>query len=561
MDEDALEILEILPQVPLTIIYSTLGKYKNDPFRRDKALTYLLNEDLASSPEWLLAERQPHSAEKPSHAFADNIAGTSHSYGVWPVSLADSTSKSDNHPNKRPSTSVPEGRNPKEGRNDLDLIVPENANSMPDGQDLKRDQQLTLLLGMFPDCDPEYLKMKCDECNYCDNALQVVVQDMLDQQNYPHCKQAHLHKSLDLKSKYSDMSLHEFLDLVDDPLDFFYRTDRPATPAYVNLTTAYLKKNFPYHTVREIEKLMRENRSLLAPTVKAIRNGNFELRKTRRPASEVHEPHETDENFLKELTFLRFEAGIQDYFALQRDVRENEKREARKTGSLLECPICCDDELIYLDMEACPEGHTFCGSCVKRHVNEQVGQGRVDFPCLDVSCSALFDYRTLAKLMKPSVMSRILKQKQAEEIKAADIPCLECCPFCDFAMIVEDSNEKLFRCLNPECMKESCRLCKEPSHIPLRCDEVEKEAEVQARTYLENEMSESIIRECHKCHKRFMKEEGCNKMTCSCGASMCYVCKKPGVGYDHFRVYCGVILESSMHKKYEQGQQRQNKYS
>lgn len=37
------------------------------------------------------------------------------------------------------------------------------------------------------------------------------------------------------------------------------------------------------------------------------------------------------------------------------------------------------------------------------------------------------------------------------------------------------------------------------------------------------------IRICHRCKAKFMKEEGCNKMTCKCGATMCYVCRKPNV--------------------------------
>jgi hypothetical protein len=33
---------------------------------------------------------------------------------------------------------------------------------------------------------------------------------------------------------------------------------------------------------------------------------------------------------------------------------------------------------------------------------------------------------------------------------------------------------------------------------------------------------------------KFFKEEGCNKMTCSCGAQMCYVCGQPVKSYKHF---------------------------
>jgi hypothetical protein len=47
------------------------------------------------------------------------------------------------------------------------------------------------------------------------------------------------------------------------------------------------------------------------------------------------------------------------------------------------------------------------------------------------------------------------------------------CPFCSFAVIMPDANDRVLNCLNPNCMKPSCRLCGKASHIPLRCDEVE----------------------------------------------------------------------------------------
>ena len=43
--------------------------------------------------------------------------------------------------------------------------------------------------------------------------------------------------------------------------------------------------------------------------------------------------------------------------------------------------------------------------------------------------------------------------------------------------------------------------------------------------------------ECWKCYVKFIKEEGCNKMTCStpdCGTIMCYSCKQLGVKEAHF---------------------------
>lgn len=40
----------------------------------------------------------------------------------------------------------------------------------------------------------------------------------------------------------------------------------------------------------------------------------------------------------------------------------------------------------------------------------------------------------------------------------------------------------------------SFRKCKEPNHIPLRCDEVEKPDELKARIYIEDRMTEALVR-------------------------------------------------------------------
>ena len=151
-------------------------------------------------------------------------------------------------------------------------------------------------------------------------------------------------------------------------------------------------------------------------------------------------------------------------------------------------------------------------------------------------CDEAFSLSVLQKALKVNTFSKWLSRIQIKEIEKADIEGLEQCPFCPFATIMDTLPEqnKLFACQNPDCGKESCRLCKEFSHIPLRCEEVEKDAEVRKRTYIEKKMTEAMIRKCYKCSKPFVKADGCNKMTCDCGASMCYLCRQPVRDYKHF---------------------------
>ncbi|KAK3939831.1 putative E3 ubiquitin-protein ligase ARI4 [Diplogelasinospora grovesii] len=95
-----------------------------------------------------------------------------------------------------------------------------------------------------------------------------------------------------------------------------------------------------------------------------------------------------------------------------------------------------------------------------------------------------------------------------------------------------------FTCQQPDCRRSSCLGChKEWVDIHV-CHE---STLVALRTQVEQAMSMAIKRVCPRCNTSFVKESGCNKLTCTCGYKMCYVCRKnisgsdgPDAGYQHF---------------------------
>lgn len=90
-----------------------------------------------------------------------------------------------------------------------------------------------------------------------------------------------------------------------------------------------------------------------------------------------------------------------------------------------------------------------------------------------------------------------------------------------------------FRCLSPACGRASCLSCSAPWHDPHEC----YSSQVQSlRLTLERATTDAIKRTCPSCNLGFVKSEGCNKLLCLCGYSMCYVCRQglAKQGYHHF---------------------------
>jgi TRIAD3 protein (E3 ubiquitin-protein ligase RNF216) len=125
-------------------------------------------------------------------------------------------------------------------------------------------------------------------------------------------------------------------------------------------------------------------------------------------------------------------------------------------------------------------------------------------------CKELFPESELARMLPKSLMNLYHRLKQRKEIEAAGLEGLEECPFCEYKVVIENAEEKLFReatspnfsagfdvyftgCEGEDCKVVSCRACKKVDHLPKSCKEAEDDKHLDVRHAIEEAMSTLII--------------------------------------------------------------------
>lgn len=214
---------------------------------------------------------------------------------------------------------------------------------------------------------------------------------------------------------------------------------------------------------------------------------------------------------------------------------ERKKVAAQNSNTAVDCS-CCYDGYDIDDMVACThEGHLFCVDCLRSYAENQIfGVGNLgvdrktkkpayELKCFQGDCSSAFDRRSLEKALTQKTLEKYDSIQCALALQAAGIECMVECPKCQFQVELP-MEHKVLVCPIESCKYESCRECGEAAHIPLRCEEVEKEQETKGRITVEEAISQAKIRKCPKCKKAFLKDSGCNKITCGCGHKICESC-------------------------------------
>uniref|UniRef100_A0A914VYQ5 RING-type domain-containing protein n=1 Tax=Plectus sambesii TaxID=2011161 RepID=A0A914VYQ5_9BILA len=418
---------------------------------------------------------------------------------------------------------------------------------------------LRSLCQMFPDADPKHVVNLIAQAEEKNIGL---ITDQMFKNGYPRLRERKDKENEERRRAAflsgEDFNPAEFLRIYPNPDEYFLSDQRDKSDLYLQHANAFLCNQFRDMRSDFFKKLLLRHDNKLLPTYRDImeaeerskgpsnrrkkrKNFGFSQFAKERRLLTLSYPEKIDETFFREMQYCLNESVVKDYLRAKEEERNGRIANARAAGELVECGICMDDEVLPEEIVRCDgaaEQHGFCRPCTKQHAETQIGNGAHFVRCMADDCDAgRLTLGALQVVMDGKALQLLVRRAQQDELHAAKLDNMDSCPFCDFAMIIDNDLERLFRCLNPECLRESCRKCREPSHIPLRCEEVEQDEDTKMRTFIENRMAEAMIRKCPKCKKPIIKSEGCNKMACPCGAYFCYYCNAelPHVNpYAHF---------------------------
>ncbi|KAK9488997.1 hypothetical protein V1527DRAFT_456833 [Lipomyces starkeyi] len=442
-------------------------------------------------------------------------------------------------------------------QNDTNVVPTVLFNSISDHQESVPDSPLPPLLveteysrakleseilAMFPEICRDFLQKLVGPMatDFGPNKLQKTVLAILENPNYPRYKST---SSSATTSTEADKT-----------------TGNVSNAEYLIAVKSALRHEFRTMPVKVIDECVHKNKLSLSEAYKALYQiARYFMGDTSTlPSKPSFRPLRTARSAKVEMdTLLDLKFGqqvIQDLDAVKEQFRverleEAEKRdkefaarlaekEAEELGLTMTCGCCFGD---YADFEIsqCSEGHLFCQACIQRQIENIIGLKQYKLKCIEVGgCEGVFVKSEIKRFMPEKLLEILDKNQQQAELLESGLE-LDQCPLCEFAICIENEDEKEFRCQNPECLAVTCRKCGKKSHIPQSCVEYERELAkddgLTARHQVEEAMTQALLRHCTRCRQRFFKEDGCNKMTCSnCHNTMCYVCNEPIIGYDHF---------------------------
>lgn len=207
-----------------------------------------------------------------------------------------------------------------------------------------------------------------------------------------------------------------------------------------------------------------------------------------------------------------------------RSAMRNKKKSSAASQSETACPICLDDISVSFRLGC---GHAYCAACLRHFLLSALESSDFPLRCLgnDGQCGVPISIPTIQRFLPPASFNHLLEAaftfyltRRPTEFKYCKTP--------DCTQIYRSTSPEArtsLRC--PSCFSDICSSCGE-SHDGPQCAEVrQRQAEEEER---QNDAwiaaQGQRVKRCPQCNVLIEKLEGCNHMTCKCGAHICWSC-------------------------------------
>ena len=213
-----------------------------------------------------------------------------------------------------------------------------------------------------------------------------------------------------------------------------------------------------------------------------------------------------------------------------------------------ECGVCFEvkDGGRFVRFEC---GHAFCAECARALVMSCMNDGSSNVKCPDTACRKLLEPHEIKEILGDDALFATWTEL-CFKWSIARHPEYCFCPRCG-GVAIEDAEDNSADCA--VCFFVFCPRCQESRHPGVECTPKSTRLETlrqraaggnadatalleQAEQELQSLcLIEKTTKRCPSCGEAVERSQGCNKMTCLCGAKFCFRCGSQVAGYDHFR--------------------------
>ncbi|CCM05342.1 uncharacterized protein FIBRA_07556 [Fibroporia radiculosa] len=190
------------------------------------------------------------------------------------------------------------------------------------------------------------------------------------------------------------------------------------------------------------------------------------------------------------------------------------------------CPICYDDVSIPFHLGC---GHTYCTACLRHFLVSAVDSTNFPLTCMgdEAKCGVPIAIPTIQKFLPLASFNRLLEVVFATHV-ATHPQDFKYCKTPDCNQIYRSTNPTVVRALQcPSCFSTVCASCHEDAHQGLSCAEYKARSDPAEQERLNDEWiakQGGCVKRCPECRVPIEKVDGCNHMSCKCGAHICWRC-------------------------------------